>query len=141
MIRALAEYEKLAHEATFDLEDLRRGLFGPRPYAETIIAEVDGEPAGFALFFHNFSTFLGKPGIYLEDLFVKPEHRGSGLGRRLLARLAELAVERGCGRLEWSVLNWNEPAIGFYRRLGAEPNSEWTVYRLSGDPLQRLAEA
>ena len=139
LIRALAEYEKLAHEATFAIEDLRRSLFGARPYAETIIAEVDGEPVGFALFFHNFSTFLGKPGIYLEDLFVQPEHRGSGLGKALLARLAAIAVERGCGRLEWSVLDWNETAIGFYRRLGATPNDEWTVYRLAGARLAELA--
>lgn len=139
LIRALADYERLAHEATFDVEDLRRNLFGPRPYAETIIAEVDGVAAGFALYFHNFSTFLGKPGIYLEDLFVKPEHRGSGLGRALLARLAAIAVERDCGRLEWSVLDWNEPAIGFYRRLGAQPNAEWTVFRLAGEALSNLA--
>ena len=141
LIRDLAEYEKLAHEATFDEEGLRRNLFGPRPYAETLIAEVDGVPAGFALYFHNFSTFLGKPGIYLEDLFVKPEHRSAGIGRALLARLAAIALERDCGRLEWSVLDWNEPAIGFYERLGARPNSEWTVYRLAGEPLASLASA
>ena len=139
LIRALADYEKLAGEATFDIEDLRRSLFGPRPYAETIIAEVDGEPAGFALYFHNFSTFLGKPGIYLEDLFVMPEHRGSGLGKALLARLAAIALERGCGRMEWSVLDWNETAIGFYQRLGANPKDEWTVYRLAGERLAELA--
>ena len=139
LIRALAEYERLSDDVTFDEDVLRRNLFGPRPYAETLIAEVDGTTAGFALYFHNFSTFIGKPGIYLEDLFVKPEHRGTGIGRALLAGLAAIAVERDCGRLEWSVLNWNEPALGFYRRLGAQPNSEWTVYRLAGGPLTSLA--
>ncbi|HYL07763.1 MAG TPA: GNAT family N-acetyltransferase, partial [Candidatus Udaeobacter sp.] len=114
-------------------------LFGERRYAETLIAEVDGEPAGFALFFHNFSTFLAQPGIYLEDLFVMPEHRSKGLGRALLERLAQIAVERGCGRLEWVVLDWNKDAIAFYERLGAEPNSEWTTYRLSGEALEALA--
>ena len=139
LIRALAEYERLSDDVTFDEDVLRRNLFGPRPYAETLIAEVDGTPAGFALYFHNFSTFMGKPGIYLEDLFVKPEHRGAGIGRTLLAGLAAIAIERDCGRLEWSVLNWNEDALGFYRRLGAKPNSEWTVYRLAGEPLTSLA--
>jgi GNAT superfamily N-acetyltransferase len=122
-----------------DARLLRKNLFGDRPYAEVLIAEVDGEPAGFALFFHNFSTFVGRPGIYLEDLFVKPEHRGTGLGRALLKRLAEIAVERECGRLEWAVLDWNEPAIGFYKKLGARPNDEWTVFRLAGEALQELA--
>lgn len=139
LIRALAEYERLSDDVTFDEDVLRRNLFGPRPYAETLIAEVDGTTAGFALYFHNFSTFMGKPGIYLEDLFVKPEHRGAGIGRALLAGLAAIAIERDCGRLEWSVLNWNEDALGFYRRLGAKPNSEWTVYRLAGEPLTSLA--
>ena len=122
-----------------DSDALRRGLFGERRYAEVLIGEEDGVPAGFALFFHNFSTFLGRPGIYLEDLFVRPEHRGKGYGRSLLARLAEIAVERDCGRLEWAVLDWNEPAIGFYRSLGARPNDEWTVYRLTGEALASLA--
>ena len=139
LIRALAEYERLDHEVVMDGELLRKNLFGARRYAEVLIAEQDGEPAGFALFFHNFSTFLGRPGIYLEDLFVKPKYRGSGLGRALLKRLAEIAVERECGRLEWAVLDWNEPAIGFYRKIGASPNDEWTVYRLAGDSLRKLA--
>jgi len=115
------------------------GLFGDRPYAEVVLADDDGRPVGFALFFHNFSTFLGRPGIYLEDLFVLPEHRGSGIGRMLLAHLARLAVERGCGRLEWAVLDWNRDAIQFYERLGARPNSDWTVYRLTGEALTGLA--
>jgi GNAT superfamily N-acetyltransferase len=139
LIRALAEYERMADEVVMDAELLRKGLFGDRPYAEVLIAEVDDEAVGFALFFHNFSTFLGRPGIYLEDLFVKPEHRGSGLGKALLKRLAEIAVERGCGRMEWAVLDWNEPSIGFYKKLGARPNDEWTVYRLTGEALQNLA--
>ena len=139
LIRALAEYERLSHECLADEAALEAHLFGPRPYAEVLVAEVDGAPAGFALFFHNYSTFLTKPGIYLEDLFVVPEHRGLGLGRRLLAALASLAVERGCGRLEWSVLKWNSPAIGFYERLGAVPMEEWQVYRLTGEPLAALS--
>lgn len=138
-IRALAEYERLASSVALDPEVLRGFLFGARRYAETLIASVDGRPVGFALFFHNFSTFLGRPGVYLEDLFVVPEARGSGAGRALLARLAGIAVERGCGRLEWSVLDWNEDAIGFYRRLGAVPKDEWTVYQVSGDALRALA--
>jgi GNAT superfamily N-acetyltransferase len=139
LIRALAEYERLSDEVAMDAELLRKGLFGERRYAEVLIAEVDGEPAGFALFFHNFSTFLGRPGIYLEDLFVKPEHRGKGYGRALLKRLAEIAVERDCGRLEWAVLDWNEPAIGFYKKLGARPNDDWTVFRLADESLNQLA--
>ncbi|HVD00949.1 MAG TPA: GNAT family N-acetyltransferase [Candidatus Dormibacteraeota bacterium] len=139
LIRALADYERLAHEVVMDAAALRRGLFGERRYAEVLIGEEDGRAAGFALFFHNFSTFLGRPGIYLEDLFVRPEERGKGYGRALLQRLAEIAVERGCGRLEWAVLDWNQPAIGFYRRLGARPNDDWTVYRLAGDELNQLA--
>ena len=139
LIRALAVYERMADEVVMDAELLRKSLFGERRYAEVLIAEEGGEAAGFALFFHNFSTFVGRPGIYLEDLFVKPEHRGKGYGKALLKRLAELAVERDCGRLEWAVLDWNEQAIGFYRRLGARPNDEWTVYRLAGDALSNLA--
>jgi len=139
LIRALAAYERMADEVVMDAELLRKGLFGDRPYAEVLIAEVDDEAVGFALFFHNFSTFLGRPGIYLEDLFVKPEHRGSGLGKALLKRLAEIAVERDCGRMEWAVLDWNEPSIGFYKKLGARPNDDWTVYRLTGEALQKLA--
>ena len=139
LIRALAEYEKLADEVRFDEAQLGEHLFGPRPMAEVIIGEIDGQPEGFALFFHNFSTFEGRPGIYLEDLFVQPEARGSGLGKALLVHLAALAVERGCARLEWWVLDWNEPAIGFYRKLGARPMDEWTTMRVDGDALQRLA--
>ena len=118
---------------------LETALFGPRPYAETLLAEEDGRPVGFALYFHNFSTFLAKPGIYLEDLYVIEAHRGKGIGRSLLARLAAVAVERGCGRLEWAVLDWNADAIGFYESLRAMPNTDWTVYRLAGDSLAGLA--
>ena len=139
LIRGLARYEKLEHEVVMTEERLTAGLFGERRYAETLIAENDGEPVGFALFFHSFSTFLAQPGIYLEDLYVVPERRGGGVGRALLERLAQLAVDRGCGRLEWAVLDWNKDAIGFYERLGAKPNSDWTVYRLSGEPLRSLA--
>jgi len=139
LIRALAEYEKMADECHADEAALAEHLFGARPFAEVIIAEWDGAPAGFALFFHNYSTFLTKPGIYLEDLFVKPELRGHGIGKALLSELARLAVERGCGRLEWSVLTWNTPAIGFYEKLGAVPMKEWQVYRLTGGALERLA--
>lgn len=139
LIEGLAEYERLRHECVATDELLRASLFGPRPYAEVVIAEWEGEPAGFALFFHNFSTFLARPGIYLEDLYVRPEHRGHGIGRALLRHLAQLAVARGCGRLEWSVLDWNEDAIGFYRKLGARPQDEWTVYRVTGDALTQLA--
>jgi GNAT superfamily N-acetyltransferase len=139
LIRGLARYEKLEHEVVMTEEKLTDSLFGERRYAETIIAEDDGEPVGFALFFHNYSTFLAQPGIYLEDLFVRPEKRGGGIGRALLERLAQLAVERGCGRLEWAVLDWNVDAIRFYERLGAKPNAEWTVYRLTGEALHRVA--
>ncbi|MDA8018418.1 MAG: GNAT family N-acetyltransferase [Thermoanaerobaculia bacterium] len=147
-IRELAAYEELEHEVVATEEDLRRTLFGDRPGAEVLLleewsragqGEETAEAAGFALFFHNFSTFLGRPGIYLEDLFVRPQHRGKGYGRSLLQHLALLALERGCGRLEWWVLDWNEPAIGFYRKLGAEAMDEWTVFRLSGSELERLA--
>ncbi len=139
LIRALSRYEKLEDQVTMTEEKLTDALFGERRYAETLIAEVDGTPVGFALFFHNFSTFLAQPGIYLEDLFVVPEQRGLGIGRALLERLASIAVDRGCGRLEWSVLDWNRDAIAFYERLGARPNAEWTVYRLTGDGLRALA--
>jgi GNAT superfamily N-acetyltransferase len=139
LIRDLAEYEKLAHAVTFDERSLHEHLFGARSYADVLLAEQGGDVVGFALFFHNFSTFRGQPGIYLEDLFVKPECRGHGHGKALLKALAKLAVERGCGRLEWAVLNWNEPAIEFYKSLGAEPMDEWTVYRLTGDPMRNLA--
>ena len=139
LIRELAEYEKLAHQVVATEEDIRNSLFGPRPAAECLIAEFDGAPAGFALFFHNFSTFLGKPGIYLEDLYVKPELRGKGIGRKLLAHLAQLTVSRGCGRFEWAVLDWNEPAIGFYRSIGARMLDDWKINRLTGEALERLA--
>ena len=139
LIRALSRYERLEHEVTMTEEKLTSTLFGDRAYAETLIAEDDDQPVGFALFFHNYSTFLGQPGIYLEDLFVVPESRGGGVGRALLERLAQLAVDRGCGRLEWAVLDWNKDAIGFYERLGATPNSEWTVYRVTGESLRALA--
>jgi len=139
LIAELAEYERLTHEMFATEALLDQWLFGPKPAAEVIIGELAGEPAGFALFFHNFSTFLGKPGIYLEDLFVQPTARGKGLGLALIQHLASLAMQRGCGRLEWAVLDWNEPAIGFYKRLGARPMDEWTTYRLTGDALDRLA--
>ncbi len=138
-IRELAEYEKLSHEVVATEEELRESLFGERRYAEVLIAEHDGSPAGFALFFHNFSTFLGKPGIYLEDLYVKPAFRGAGVGKKLLVHLARLAKRRGCGRLEWWVLDWNEPSIGFYESLDATAMEDWTVYRLAGKALEDLA--
>lgn len=139
-IRELAEYEQLLHEVVATEDRLRETLFGARPAAEVVIAEDDGDPLGFALFFHNYSTFLARPGLYLEDLYVRPEARGRGAGRALLAHLARLARERGCGRLEWWVLDWNEPAIRFYRSLGAQPMDDWTVFRLTGADLDRLAD-
>ena len=139
LIEGLATYEKLRHECIASDELLHSALFGERPYAEVVIAELDGNAAGFALFFHNFSTFLARPGIYLEDLFVQPAFRGHGVGKALLQGLAALAVERHCGRLEWSVLDWNVDAIGFYESVGARPQDEWTVYRVTGDALTRLA--
>jgi GNAT superfamily N-acetyltransferase len=139
LIRALAQYERLSDEVRFDEAVLGEKLFGARPYAEVLIGEVDGEPMGFALFFHNFSTFEGRPGIYLEDLFVRPEARGHGLGKALLGELARIAVDRGCARLEWWVLDWNEPSIGFYKSLGARPMDEWTVMRVDGAALAALA--
>ena len=139
-IEELAEYERLSHEVVATEEALRGHLFGERPVAEVVIAEEEGAQAGFALFFHTFSTFLGKPGIYLEDLYVRPEFRSRGMGRALLVHLARLAKERGCGRLEWSVLDWNEPAIGFYKSIGASPVDGWTVYRVTGRALKELAE-
>ena len=139
LIRELADYEKLAHEVRFEAAMLAEHLFGARPMAEVVIGEVDGVPQGFALFFHNFSTFEGKPGIYLEDLFVRPDARGHGLGKALLKHLAGLAIARGCARLEWWVLDWNAPAIGFYQKLGARPMDEWTVMRVDGLALAGLA--
>jgi len=138
-IRRLAEYEKLSAEVSAGEEDIRESLFGPDPAAHVILAEVDGVPAGFALFFTSFSTFLGRPGIWLEDLFVLPEYRGRGIGGKLLAHLAALVSERGWGRLEWAVLDWNKDAAAFYRGLGAEPQEEWTTWRLSGEKLEKLA--
>jgi GNAT superfamily N-acetyltransferase len=142
LIRGLATYEKLSHEVSATPEGLHAALFGPRPAAEAILArraDPVAVPVGFAVFFHNFSTFLGRPGIYLEDLFVLPEHRGKGIGKALLLHIAALAQERGCGRLEWAVLDWNFPAIEFYHALGARPMDEWTVFRLTGEPLQKLS--
>jgi GNAT superfamily N-acetyltransferase len=142
LIHALAEYEREPDAVKLNRETLRGHLFGPRPYAEVLIAETDGgESAGFALFFHNFSTWEGRPGIWLEDLFVRPEYRGRGYGKELLAELARIAVDRGCARLEWSVLDWNTPSIAFYRSLGAVGMDEWTTYRMTGDALERLAKA
>ena len=138
-IRELAEYEKMSEECVATEALLREALFGEKKFAEVVVAYYHGEPAGFALFFHNFSTFLARPGLYLEDLYVRPEKRGLGYGKLLFRHLAGLAVSRGCGRLEWWVLDWNQGAVDFYRLLGAEPMSDWTVYRLSGDALRRLA--
>ena len=139
LILRLAEYEKLADQVVADEEILAASLFGDRRVAEVILAEIEGMPVGYALFFHNFSTFLGRPGIYLEDLFVVPEERSNGVGKTLLAYLATLAVERECGRIEWAVLDWNQPAIDFYENLGARGMDEWTVFRLTGDKLDDLA--
>ncbi|MFP5503255.1 MAG: N-acetyltransferase family protein [Candidatus Sericytochromatia bacterium] len=139
LIRALADYERLLHEVTGDEMSLASHLFGPEPKAEVVVGEVAGEVVGFALYFTNYSTFLTRPGLYLEDLFVLPEHRGIGLGKALLKRLAAIAVERGYGRLEWSVLDWNEPSLAFYRAQGAVPMDEWTVHRVTGEALHRLA--
>ncbi len=139
-IRDLAEYEKLSHEVVADETQLRATLFGVRPAAEVLIAEVDGAPVGFALFFQSYSTFLARPGLYLEDLFVRPAARGGGVGSALLSALARIAIQRNYGRFEWSVLDWNEPAIRLYQSLGAVGMTEWTVNRLTGDPLAALAE-
>ena len=138
-IRDLARYEKLEHKVVATEEGLRQTLFGNPRFAEVVFAEEGGVDAGFALFFHNYSTFLGRPGIYLEDLFVKPEMRGRGYGKALLAHLARLALERGCGRLEWAVLDWNTPAIDFYKSLGAVALDDWKIFRLIGEPLATLA--
>jgi GNAT superfamily N-acetyltransferase len=140
LIRDLAAYERAPNECRAEETLLREHLFGERPFVEAIVAERGGAVAGFALFFHNYSTWLTRPGLYLEDLFVKEELRGLGIGKALLRRLAEIAVSRGCGRMEWSVLTWNEPAIGFYRSLGAVPMDEWRVYRLSGEALRALGD-
>lgn len=139
MIRELAEYEKLLHIVMATEDQLRRTLFGPHPAAEVLLADLDGEPAGFALFFPNYSTFLAQAGLYLEDFYVKPHARGKGAGLALLKELARIAVSRGCGRIEWAVLDWNEPSIQFYKKLGAVPMDDWTIFRLSGDSLAKLA--
>lgn len=138
LIRALAEYERLADQVSATEDRLRESLFGPRPAAEAVIGHLDGQPVAFALFFQTYSTFLGRPGMHLEDIFVKPEYRGRGLGEALLRHLARVAVERQCGRFEWAVLDWNAPAIGFYRKLGAEVLADWRICRVAGDALARL---
>ncbi len=139
LIKELAAYERAADQVKATEQSLTQTLFGPSPQAEVLIAWENTEAVGFALFFHNYSTWLSRRGIYLEDLFVRPTHRGKGYGRALLAHLARIALERGCGRFEWAVLDWNEPAIGFYKALGAKPMDEWTVYRITGDALSQLA--
>jgi GNAT superfamily N-acetyltransferase len=139
LIRELAVYEKLEHLVSAEQEDLHKALFAERSVAEALIASLDDEPVGFALFFPNFSTFLGKPGLYLEDLYVRPEARGAGLGRLLLEHLAGLAVARDWGRMEWSVLDWNQPSIEFYKKMGATPLDDWTTFRVTGEPLKKLA--
>ena len=140
LIKELAEYERLSHEILATENDIRNTLFGERPFAETLIGEYEGLPVSFALFFHNYSTFIGKPGIYLEDLYVRPAYRGKGFGSKMLAYIAALAKERNCGRFEWSVLNWNTPAIMTYEKLGANPMKDWILYRLDGSALDRLAD-
>lgn len=139
LIKGLAEYEKLTHAVTGNIADLEAHLFGDRIYAEAVLAELDGKAVGFALFFPNYSTFLTKPGIYLEDIFVLPEYRHQGIGKALLIHVAKLAVERDCGRLEWSVLDWNAPAIGFYQRMGADVLPDWRICRVTGENLSKLA--
>jgi len=140
LIRELAEYERAPDAAIATEAGLREVLFGSKPCAEVLLALEKAEPVGFAVYFHNFSTWLGRPGLYLEDLFVRPDVRGKGYGRALLERLARIAQERGCGRMEWAVLDWNEPAIQFYKKLGAEPMGEWTVFRLTREGIAKLAE-
>ncbi len=139
-INKLAEFEKLENEVKLDPDQLRQNLFGENKFAKVLMARRNGEPVGFALYFNSFSTFLGKPGMYLEDLFVLPQFRSLGIGKHLFARLAQIAVQSGCPRLDWSVLNWNERAIAFYKSLGAKPMDEWTVYRLTGKDLSQLAK-
>lgn len=140
-IKDLAGYEKLSHEVVATREGLSEALFGQQPYAKVLIAYEQKLPVGFALYFYSFSTFLGKPGIYLEDLFVKPEFRGKGFGKALLVKLAQIAIEEDCGRIEWSVLNWNKPAIDFYEGIAAKSMDEWTVYRLTGKGISQLANS
>ena len=141
LIRELAEYERAPNEVVATEDQLQESLFSARAAAEVLLGEENGEPVSFALFFHNFSTWMGRRGLYLEDLFVRPEVRGRGYGRALLVRLAQIAAERGCGRMEWAVLDWNEPAIKFYRTLGAAPNDEWTIFRLTSDKIAELANS
>ena len=141
LIRDLAEYERAPNEVVATEKGLREVLFGPRPSAEVVLALEYERPVGFAVFFHNFSTWLGRAGLYLEDLFVRPDSRAKGYGRALLVHLAKIARDRGCGRMEWAVLDWNEPAIEFYKKLGAAPNDEWTVFRLTSDKIEKLAAA
>ena len=141
LIKALAEYERLGDQVSATEAMIRESFFGPAPHAHAVIARIDGDAVGFAIWFSTYSTFLSKPGIYLEDLFVLPHWRGQGVGRALLRHLARIAVERGCGRIEWSVLDWNETAIGFYRNIGARAMDEWTVYRLTGDAITTLADS
>ena len=138
LIRGLAEYEKLEHEVIATEERLRRTLFGERPAAEAVLGWLDGRAVGFAVFFHNYSTFRACPGLYLEDLFVEPAHRGSGFGKALLLHVAQLAVQRGCERMEWSVLDWNTPSIEFYKSLGAQPLDDWSIFRVTGEALRKL---
>ena len=140
LINELADYERLTHEVVATEDDIRKSLFGERPFAEALIGEYERTPISFALFFYNFSTFIGKPGIYLEDLYVKPEYRSKGFGRRMLIHIARLALKRNCGRFEWSVLHWNTPAIATYDKLNAKPMKEWILYRLTGKALVELAE-
>ena len=139
LVKELAEYERLSHEVLATEDLLQEAMFGSRPYAEAAIAYANGAPVGFAVYFHTFSTFLGKPGLYLEDLYVRPAHRRRGYGQAVLRHVATIARERGCGRLEWAALDWNHPAVQFYTALGAEPLDEWTTYRVTGDDLRRLA--
>jgi GNAT superfamily N-acetyltransferase len=141
LIRDLATYERAPNEVTATADELLKVLFGEKPAAEVRLAFEGETPVGFAVFFHNFSTWLGRPGLYLEDLFVKPEYRGKGYGRALLVDLARIARERGCGRMEWAVLDWNDPALQFYRKLGAKPNDEWTIYRLTTEGIAALADS
>ncbi len=140
MVRELAEFEHLLHEVVATEERITEALFGPKPFVEVLIARVGSDIAGFALFFHNYSTFMGRPGIYLEDLYVRPAYRGHGCGKALLAHVARLAVERGCGRFEWSVLDWNQRAVDFYQALGARPMNDWTIMRVTGEALEKMGQ-